>query len=151
MRGGKARPGQTSPLHCTAPTNAPKQTNKQTHETEDHSLHAQVPRTKHIHPLESKTRKHLHTPPPQPPHRNQLAYQILIGGAHQPFSCDLARGEFLRQPGNVLCFALREACGAQRGDVFGEDLRGRGERGVGFREERGEFGSDGGGCRAGDL
>lgn len=130
---------QAAATQRQAPGTRARQANAGSIQQRTDSLNAQVTRAEHVHPLEPKARKHLDTPPPQAPHRNQLLDQFLVTCTDQAFGREFAAGELFREPADVLGFALREARCAQRGEVLGEDLsRGR-ERGMRVFEQRGEF------------
>ena len=113
-------------------------------------LNAQIPRTKNIHPLQRKTGKHLHTPPPEPPHRHQLLHDLVIARTNQHTRAQLAGRKFLGQPMDVLGFALRETGRAEVLERASCDVGRRWKR-RGARKERDEFCLYRGGCGAGDL
>lgn len=94
---------------------------------ENNLLHTQIPGGKDIQPLQGKHGKHLDRPPPQPPHGDQSLEQVRIARSEQHLIAQVARGELLGQPLDILGFALGKARRAKRGEITALHVGGSGE------------------------
>jgi hypothetical protein len=86
------------------------------------SLHAQIACAENIHPLQSETCKHLHAPPPETADCDEFLDEFFVAGTYEHSRGEFAVCEFLSEARDVFCFALRQTCGAESGQVFCDDL-----------------------------
>src|SRR5688572_3524098 len=87
----------------------------------DALLQTQVIQGKHVGPQQVEDQEHLRSPAADAAHLDQLGNDLLVGHLRPAMHVNAAVGEMLRQVGDVLGLAIRQAARAQLGSFAGKN------------------------------